>query len=285
MSTLHDLSVRRPGSRDCSPRGVSDSPGLLSLRASKRAVILIHGFANSAEKANASYADLIREVENSIWPHRIGETLNLFGYHWPGDHPSRFKNTASFSTRIGVAASAGHHLGALLESLNQRPEVVIVAHSLGCRVALAALDYLNGGSQSGARVSRVILMAAAVPVNDCEGTGPFVARHAAHYTVLHSRRDRILQWCFPPGQFLFDEAATAVGRDGEPGGLRWDDRIDTRLGHSQYWSSTVAAALLAPLLPVTPPRGVARRALDARSSHHEPEDAARTLPGRSLPCR
>lgn len=286
MTDLHVLSVRRSSSQDCDPRGVEIGPSVLALRGSSRAYILIHGFANSTAKANESYRSLIREVENTIWPGRIDKRSPIFGYHWPSDHPNRFKSTASFSTRVGVATSAGHHLGALLETLDSRTEVVLVAHSLGCRVALGALDYLKSGhSRRGATIRSVILMAAAVPVDTCSGAEQFAGRYARRYTVLHSRRDRVLQWCFPPGQSLFDRAATAVGRNGGPDGLRWDQKIDTKLGHSQYWSSATAASLLASLLPITVPRSVRRRHLEIRSAIFDSEDTVRAVPSRTLPAR
>jgi Pentapeptide repeats (8 copies) len=125
--------------------------------------------------------------------------------------------------------------------------VVLVAHSLGCRVLLAALEWLlhTQDSVREPHVLTALLLAGAVPVGECVYPHRFTTRlPGACYVILHPHRDQVLRWFFAPGQFAFDQLAQAVGRYGRPESHRWDQRISTGLGHGRYWPSPVAATHL-----------------------------------------
>jgi hypothetical protein len=195
------------------------------------------------ERASKRYELFLRTVEDlagvtALVPRRPYEVFEL---HWPGDHPSglRVRNWMSFDARIGRADEAGNHLADVLRAAAAR-DVVIVAHSLGCRVVLRALQNLHAGPGGSPRM-QVVLMAAAVPVEDC-ATGQFEKQPAsATCTVLHSLHDMVLSLAYPPGQALESRFAEAVGRRGLPRD-RWSARShQTQLGHGDYWGSESAA--------------------------------------------
>ncbi|MEV4512282.1 alpha/beta hydrolase [Dactylosporangium sp. NPDC049525] len=254
------LSVRAGQSRD--PALAVSGEGVAALRRSHRAVIMIHGFANSPAVAEQSYERLVAALSDNLWPTRPDRLAGFFGFHWPGDHRLPVVTQLSYATRVPAATASGQALGRLLADLPRTTEVILVAHSLGCRVLLAALEWLmSQASGHGARISGVYLLAAAVPVGECASPQRFAARHPdSRYVVLHSHRDRVLGLTFGPGQFLFERIAQAVGRYGAPDGDRWDQRVATGLGHSGYWRSPLIAERVARavspfglhLLPVLP---------------------------------
>jgi predicted alpha/beta hydrolase family esterase len=57
--------------------------------------------------------------------------------------------------------------------LSDKQEVILVGHSLGCRVVLEAVAHIaverEHGRTGGAQISSLCLMAAAVPIGDCDG--------------------------------------------------------------------------------------------------------------------
>lgn len=283
VTELYRLSVRRHGSRDVAI-AVPHDHATARLGTSGRAVILVHGFANSEREAEAAYQHHVRELERVMAPVGL-RGVSVFGFHWPGDHPRRIRNVASFSTRIPVAFSAGEKLGRLVEELPHWHEVVLVGHSLGCRVVLAALEYLRSRpAGTGATVPAAFLLAAAVPVGECRPAAIFGDRYASEYVVLHSKRDRVLQFCFSPGAWLFDTADSPVGRAGDPA-ERWDRRLQTRFGHSDYWPSAEAAKEVATALGGPRTRPVSARFVSSTSLDTREVPEAGPLPSRFLPRR
>ncbi|HEY2794737.1 MAG TPA: alpha/beta hydrolase [Micromonosporaceae bacterium] len=260
MIEIHELTVRDGTSGD--PSLNVDGAGIPVLESSRRAVILIHGFANKPAQAEESYARLATALVDALWPTRPQGLATFFGFHWPGNHPFPLVNQLTYSSRIPAATNSGHALGRLLAHLPRTTEIVLVAHSLGCRVLLATLEWLiTNEPDTGPRISAAYLLAAAVPVADAVGPARFADRYpGARYEVLYSHRDHALGLAFAGGQALFDHRAEAVGRNGMPDRDRWDRRIDTGLGHSHYWRSPRTARSVAHslspfglhLLPILP---------------------------------
>jgi hypothetical protein len=241
----HELSVRTPGGTPAyDPVERPPSP---TAREADRILILIHGYENSEEEARTSYERFqasLRRVAGT----RMRDIGTIWEFHWPGDHPFRILSVATYSNKIGVARACGEALAR--QWLAQRKPwqtVCIVAHSLGCRVAVEAVRTIRQMATEpygywGARIEAVILMAAAVPVALCESPQfflcPFDERSREY--AFYSRRDRVLGKPFSLGQLLANAPRVAVGRDGDPGG-RWTDTRDTSLGHGRYWASDYVA--------------------------------------------
>jgi len=233
-------------------------------------VVLIHGFHNPAGKASKSY-DKFRQALNKVSEGGEKDLGAIWEYYWPGDHPSRPISAVTYPIRVGIARTAGELLAReWLAHREPHQRVHIVAHSLGCRVALEAIRTIRKeeemGRYHGARVQRVFLLAAAVPASLCIESREWFSRPLASSTehVFYSRKDRVLQGAFPLGQLLVGrESGPAVGRNGQPGGSRWASRTDTGLGHSRYWPST----------------SVTRKIHDLTR-----QGARREIPGRQLPA-
>jgi hypothetical protein len=213
----------------------------------RRAVVLVHGFANSRDRAGRSFDDFVQRLQDVLTPYPATQFAEIIEFHWPGDHRLPGVNQLSFSARIEAARHAGEMLGELLQSIPRR-EIILVAHSLGNAVVLTTLQRMaTAGDAAGGRVSNVYLLAPAVPVRECmEPLGAYMDRYpGARASVFYSRRDLVLGLAFPGGQGMFDRLAEAVGRNGMPETDRWDSRTDTHLGHSGYWRSDRIAAAVA----------------------------------------
>jgi pimeloyl-ACP methyl ester carboxylesterase len=242
-SRFPELSVRSDFSWGTPSRRVQSSGGVLEHTA-PRHVILIHGFNVSEKAARESYEEFLDILKAAKWIKDERELGVFWGFHWPGDHPQKLASMAGYSSRVMSARASGDALAKHLNRLNANQKVYIVAHSLGCRVAVETLAAVRdlGDDYSGASIEGVFLMAAAIPSGLCEGsTRPFgvpVARIGEY--AYFSRRDRVLRIAFPAGQSFFGEPGHAVGRYGEPTG-RWTQTKNTQLGHGEYWSSAQIA--------------------------------------------
>jgi pimeloyl-ACP methyl ester carboxylesterase len=174
--------------------------------------------------------------------------------HWPGDHPlGKVASVLTFSRRVKPADESGVRVASLLEKSYSRT-VIMVGHSLGCRVVLSAMAALQG---SRARVRAVYLMAPAVPEADCWDDSVYARSNVrgALQIVRSSRKDRVLQQAFRPGMFGARGFAPGFGRNGgravgracgPPG--RWTGgwwATSTELKHESYWVSQDMARQLA----------------------------------------
>lgn len=252
MIPILELSTRTRHSSDNAAE-ISPKENVRALRNAQHALILIHGFANSEVNASASYAKFVYNVDKFLYNGTLKDTVTVFGFHWPGSSRVPVYNFLSYTLRPGVATRAGSMLGDALYRLPPTHRVTLVAHSLGCRVLLAAMTQLQTNidndidceqPQRGPRVSAVHLMAAAVPVGECAADDVFKFHHpGTHYQVLHSTRDKVLWAGFPAGQFPFGGRASAVGRRGQPFD-RWDSCESTGLDHGDYWPSLRTAQLV-----------------------------------------
>jgi pimeloyl-ACP methyl ester carboxylesterase len=255
-------------------------------RSAPRLTILIHGYQNSEERAQQSYEAFEGALD------RAGARRPALGaiwhFHWPSDHPRKLVSIITYAVRVPEARSAGRLLAeGFLATLSPHQEVTLVAHSLGCRVALEAVRTIRaaGAAYGGGRVRAVMLLAAAVPQLQCsDAPQPYPAALAgATEHVFHSRRDRALGLAFDLGQRLYGEAGDAVGREGRPTG-RWDTTTDTGLQHSRYWSSRFVADEVAQLLGGPSSSRLAVRHLP-QSGIERTELSRRAVSARRLPKR
>lgn len=280
----NELSVRKPGevvAQDLEDRG------LLQDREADRLLILIHGYQNSEDKARRSFErfqDGLRAVAGAR-ARTIGTT---WYFHWPGSHPVGPISVLTYSNKVSAAALSGERLARQWLAYRKRhQEVVIVAHSLGCRVAVEAIKTIQLMRKEpygyrGAHVQAVFLLAAAVPVSLCvpgeSFSRPFDEHSREH--AFHSRSDRVLQRPFRMGQFLASEYGPAVGRDGDPY-RRWTSRHATGLTHSRYWASNYVAQWVCELLGLPGWRTFDKRLLPSS----EIADDERAIGTDSLPER
>lgn len=208
----------------------------------RRLTVYVHGYNTSATSAARNYEKF------SGHHHKASRVQGReVAVHWPGDFGSGFLSKLSFPWRVHTAEEAGQLLAEALERAQPR-EVVFVAHSLGCRVVLSALSYLKSHEAPRPTIRAVYLMAAAVPVYECEPGASFESTRLppARQVVRHSSQDTVLRGVFRPGmaaatmggsQAYAREQQEAVGLRGGPL-ARWSrGSIPTGLDHNEYWSS------------------------------------------------
>ncbi|HEV2125028.1 MAG TPA: alpha/beta fold hydrolase [Chloroflexota bacterium] len=215
----------------------------------ERLVILIHGYQTPPKKATRAYWRFRAALRASLPLGAANDVGVLWEFLWAGDHRIPGLSHATYPVRVPVASLTGITLAEkFLAKLKPHQGVYLVAHSLGCRVALEAMKWIREHEDSyrGARIEALFLLAPAVPVEYCERHNdlwfPQPQRGSAEH-VLYSRRDLVLAGTFRPGQFVYGEWGRAVGRAGRPHG-RWTSRTDTKLGHGDYWTSRDAVRLI-----------------------------------------
>lgn len=279
----------------------------------RRIIILIHGYNNDKVKAEESYALFKEKLLDRLG--RVGTSGRLdsiWGFFWPAYieglvHGLRrhvmqrlrrerlpttdsallpLASALSYSLQVKKAREVGAELGRYLLALCDDAlacEVVFVAHSLGCRVALEAAQVIanEGGTWQRKPLRAMCMMAAAVPVHMVEkGAGLAASARAAQRTyVLYSRRDHILRRWFRPGQALAGEGyrSEAVGLHGDP--RIWSSSDETMLEHGDYWASPVTTPHLGRLFGLE----ARREELPGFDVLEWPGTVARELPNSVLP--
>jgi hypothetical protein len=209
----------------------------------------VHGFNNHAGEAAAAYVGF-RRSQYEQYPELDGraiEDLSGDGY-WPGDAdwpgPLDRLDALVYPVAVHTAQTCGAVLAAAIRQLPNIVRVHFIAHSLGCRVVLEAADLLRA---SGPPIGRICLMAAAVPDEMVTPGGRFDALlmqligAGARIHIMHSDKDTVLRFAFPPGQALAGEPSLrALGLNGPPpdmlgvGGMVTHVRI-AGAKHGHYW--------------------------------------------------
>lgn len=284
MADYCRVSVRR----EAVGGGVADRAMVLegpAVPRQSRLILLIHGFNNSQQQATDAY-----EAFLALAPALRPQTV---AFYWPGDNPAL--KGASYMFEFGKARTSAALLRAFLQA-QVAPSggplrVEIVCHSLGNRVGLEALLAPLSTPHLAIVVSRMCLMAAAVPTSMVEAgerLRPAVDR-VQNTRVMFSEADAVLHHAFPLGQTLIGEGffPRAVGRFGEPTVGVWGSRANMAgFGHGSYWkekrgADTVAGYLGQGLVPrYTESSVIAARELAVRADIER-----REIPGRRLLSR
>ena len=215
-------------------------------------VILIHGIRNNETRAREAYEDFKQQAA------RIDASLpgRMYAMVWPGDAlnptPSYFRNLEDHADES--AELLAEELLAAIDR-NSTKRYTLVAHSLGCRVAVQTMAHIYRVHPALGRRFRVILMAAAIPSELlASGSDQREALQTICVSVpLSSNADVILRGVFPPGR-LVSGGLKAVGLNSEPRGAHWlaVPRFTEGFGHSEYWQDQYKAInrLLARLLNI-----------------------------------
>lgn len=273
----------------------------------RRVVLFIHGYNASNTSAKDSFASLQEHLAQ--WSTEAAD--DVVWVFWPGDARSKIPlaEPLIFPQSVGKAIELGPRFADVIRDFrgpgNTPCEVVLVGHSLGCRLILEALDALRHGPPCHNTVSLVFLMAAAVPVS--HAVGRFAAaltgatRVAKRVVVLHSDEDVVLQVAFRLGHMLGPDRqflAQAVGLHGNPR-LTWDDHAQMlHFDHGSYWHADLQTGEDAPVArrlatELAPPRErdallelerrrAARWQLFARVLQSRHAERPREMPARTL---
>ncbi len=250
------------------------------------AVVLVHGFNNHyGEAGDAYYGFRLRQYERTV-PRLVLPTLEkvLADLFWPGDATwglFDFLDFFVYPSAVGTAKEAGPRLARHLQSMPNLRLVHFIGHSLGCRVALEAIEYIR--QNGGPIVGKVCLMAAAVPLFKVKSGGDLASaiEHASEVRVLYSDDDWVLRDTFPPGQTLArgDEGnfPTALGLNGPVGVAARIESFDvTDARHGDYWghSKTPPASIAADRIAEFFQFGSWKRALSPRSAGMAPRPSS-----------
>jgi len=186
------------------------------------------------------------------------------------------------------------HLGKLVADFiielrresSQNREIVLVAHSLGCKLALEAVECLRASGVPTNGV-KLFLMAAAVAIDEVDVAGRplfLAARHPVQRGVLHSRSDLVLRAMFRLGQAVAPDVpwwSGAVGVEGDPGSAWTFSEPMPGFGHGAYWGHRNSAEKFANFMGS--PNASTRAPV--RDIAHRPGPGARGLPTMVLPVR
>lgn len=240
----------------------------VKLRQHDEIVLFIHGFNVDSHAGREAYSTFQENLSESrraaifwvLWPgdQFVDDKASALAYSWM---PRRAEDCALMLAKFLSGSSEGVR--------DRKQKVYIVAHSLGCRLALEMVRNLSVNAHR-FDVRLVALMAAAVPVYMVkQGQRLSLLDYGGAKTrILFSKRDAVLKYVFrlgqrfessSPGNWLFGRHA--LGRKGLPTNFASNRRIseeETRLGHGEYWANVPVARSLAPDLPSN------ARALDGR---------------------
>ncbi|RYY28729.1 MAG: alpha/beta hydrolase [Sphingomonadales bacterium] len=256
------------------------SPSNLFVREDKL-VILIHGFNVTEEAANLSYDHFERYLSPDV-------RSRIVRLYWPGDTStvadsergeqgllSRVISPICYMAKPKTALGASQLLRDLLKEAfrarqangrNSPLEICFIAHSLGCRLTLEALERLIVTKGTNSELPFTLLMAAAVPQYAVTGSGSFtnMINQLDHLWVLHSSDDKVLKRFFRPGQLAehahFPDFRLSVRRALGRRGMPSTDRIKVLGGswdHSDYWPDADIARAVDDQLTDMPRSGTA----------------------------
>jgi pimeloyl-ACP methyl ester carboxylesterase len=209
--------------------------------ASSLLIVLVHGYNVNKRGAEASYsafAGLLRKYGITT----LSTYGQILGFCWPGDVNLGIFSGLAYPTKMSVVGESAALLADFLTKLRGPQglpiQVIVVAHSLGNRLALQMIGSLLQHSNEWGRTEGLCLMAGAVQVGmvgDMNRLG--AAAHASRTRVLFSKDDTVLHWAFPPGETAALEGffPQAVGLFGNPL-TAWTSRFDLQpYNHGDYF--------------------------------------------------
>ncbi len=231
-------------------------------------IILVHGF-NVDERAAAKNYEAFSK---RLWREgsSVRESEQCCKFFWPGNEAGAFQSALSYSRQIAKARECGVLFGDYLREYlqkSQRTQIILICHSLGCRLVLEALKYITAVSPATAsHIRLVVMMAAAVPASFIENRNFDVPIYAKKTACLYSPKDSILRYFFPIGQSMAGDGfyPTAIGLNGSPSSMWTAGHADTGLSHKAYWSSDLVATQVMAMLGTATARQIASRTIAAR---------------------
>jgi esterase/lipase superfamily enzyme len=222
----------------------------------RRAVLLVHGYNVNETEAIKSLTDF-REALGYFDPALAADT---FICSWAGNWEIPILRPVAYPFMLRNAHESSETLLQAIHDWYATPlapeELIIIAHSLGCRLTLEMLKTMaaQGRPQRLRRLS-VILMAAAVPT-DYVGRGGLLEIAATLpdvRVVLHSESDNVLSFAFGLGQTIARDGwfPEAIGLRGNPQSVPWTRTEQMRaFDHGDYWAELETAELVCAVLGI-----------------------------------
>jgi len=220
----------------------------------QRGILLVHGYNVNEEEAVrvlGGFRTALAYFAPALRP-------DTFTCTWAGNWNIPGLRPAAYPFMLRNANESADTLLGTIEDWYERPfapeELVIVAHSLGCRLTLDMLATMEVQGRP-VRLKRltVILMAAAVPTAHIAGGGKLerALRVPDVAVVLHSQSDSVLSSVFGLGQTIARDGwfPEAVGLRGNPQGAHWSrTQKMPAFDHGDYWGELETAELVCRIL-------------------------------------
>ena len=211
-------------------------------------VILIHGFNNTLREGEEAYEAFRHGQEDTLVAHDKVTLEDMLGdCFWPGDAKWQgaldYLDFLIYPATIPKAKASGEALARYLAGRVDVATIHVVAHSMGCRVALETMKAMLLAGNEAQKVGKVCLMAASVPCFKVFPNGDlYEALQSAEYVrILYSPDDPVLSITLPAGQSIAagDEGffPTALGSYGDaplsPGKIARTHIVGAQ--HGDYW--------------------------------------------------
>lgn len=213
---------------------------------------LIHGYNVDPQGAAEAYSRLFHSIQRrQVLPALLNSRSWLV--YWAGYASGGLATGKSiispltYAQQIPSAMAAAQALRRYIDQYSRpESEITVIAHSLGCRLALELLDsYITHPTIHRPVFRAVILMAAAVSYDVLEDLSALWrgALIPEQRSVLFSHDDLVLAGPFRAGQTLAGEGffPRAVGATGRPLSGFWTRTVRTRNGHSGYFDDDTSA--------------------------------------------
>lgn len=227
--------------------GAALAQALASLPKGAPVVVMIHGyrFAPDARGGNCPHGHIFsmqppaQDWTAISWPRHLGLNCGralAIGFGWPAR--GQFRGACA---RARAAGRALAELAALVQSLDPGRAFDVVGHSLGARVALAALPHAEAGD-----FRRMILLAAAELRRPAQRAMASAAGRAVQVVNVTTRENDLFDFLFEwLGAAGLD---TAIGQGLREARANW---LDLQLDQA---ASLTALARLGHVLPAPPAR-------------------------------
>ena len=198
----------------------ADGEGLAafsSLTRGRDILVLLHGYNNTRNVGREALLRFARFLDTA------GVTALMLAVLWPGDG---WAKALTYPAEGKDADDSAESLVAWLQThADGTARISLVAHSLGCRVAMVtALRFAEWAGPGIATLGRVCLMAPAIDNDSLGRTGSTCYRGGTlaleQLAVLASAEDRVLKYAYPIGDlaqtilYFGDRWGTALGRTG-----------------------------------------------------------------------
>lgn len=196
--------------------GVLVSGNLNELKVAERVTFLLHGFNVDEEKGLQRLGKLGAVLEKNLAGEAIILTL------WPGDCFAGYLLGAAAYQFQGQDAddTAKALIRFIADTLAPKVRISFVSHSLGARVVMETVKGLPGAD---CEIGQICLLAAAIDDYSLAAAEDYraAAERAERIAVLASKRDKVLKYAYPVGDFLQsfiyfwkDSAGLALGYHG-----------------------------------------------------------------------
>jgi pimeloyl-ACP methyl ester carboxylesterase len=191
-------------------------------------LIVVHGWNTTLADAMGNFSDAAKNLGAA------GSPCKVYGFAWSGDPHSTTKGAWDACLNLKASADVADQVGPgsfadFVKSIQKdcpTTTINILAHSMGCRVVLAALE--TGMLD----VHHVVLANAAVPASAFGGEFSNAANHANQIIVANMSHDKALAWgypnCMPKPANVLPWDITSIGGGSETFGTG---------NHSALWKS------------------------------------------------